>query len=84
MKKITDDLRIKGIEVSMLKEVATVTFNYLDEYEATALYSNRSAGNTWLETSGLPARIHEALTLEVEENEQDIIEWVDVQFDKAE
>jgi len=84
MKKITEDLKITGIEISMLKQVATVTFKYVDEYEASALYSYRSAGNTWLESNDVPDQIHMAITLEVEENESEIIDWVNDQFNRTE
>ena len=84
MKKITDYLRIKSIEISMLKQVATVIFEYLDEYKATALYAYRSSGNTWLETGDeVGPHTHNQITEEVEDNEEQIIDWVNTQFDKA-
>lgn len=83
MKKITEDLKITGIDISIARLGATVTFKYLDEYEARAWYLRQSSGNQWLEfNSDVPERIHEAITLEVEENEEEILTWVEEQFAK--
>lgn len=81
MKQITADLKITGIDISIARLGATVTFKYLDEYEAKAWYLRRSSGNNWLE-SLQPPRIHEAITKEVEENEEEITEWIEDQFAK--
>lgn len=82
MKKITEDLQITGCDISIARMGATVTFKFLDEYEATAWYLRRSSGNQWLETVGDDRVIHELITAEVEENEEVILSWVEEQFAK--
>ena len=82
MKQITADLKITGIDISIARLGATVTFLFLERYEAKAWYLRRSSGNQWLETNDkeVPSRIHDAITAEVEENEDDILTWVEEQF----
>jgi hypothetical protein len=83
MKQITEDLTITGIDISIARLGALVKFRYLDEYDATAWYLRRSSGNQWLETSDeVNTRTHDAITTEVEDNEEDILTWVEEQFAK--
>lgn len=83
MKKLTDDLTIKGIELSIARLGATVTFIYLERYEAKAFYLRKSNGYKWFETEKeVPQNVHDVITEEVEENEDAILDWVEEQFAK--
>lgn len=84
MKKINEDLEITAIEISMLKQVAIVKFMYLGEYKATGYYSQHATGYNSLEMdNSIDAHTQISIETEVEENEADIIEWVDEQFELA-
>ena len=88
MKKITDDLVIAECIVSMYGKLkgAELTFMFLDRYLAKAIYYENSTGNSWFETNGESSKVHDSFTAEVEENEKEIIKWVNSQikleFDK--
>jgi hypothetical protein len=82
MKKITEDLEIISIDISKYGQLlgAVVTFKFLDEYSAKALYYQNSSGNSFFETTGESGKVHESFCEEVENNEDEIIEWVNDQI----
>jgi len=81
MKKITEDLMITGIDISIARLGATVKFKYCDEYEAKAWYLRQSSGNQWLESGDeVNTRTHDDITEEVENNEEEILSWLEEQF----
>lgn len=82
MKKITEDLEITGIIISMYGKLwgAEIELKFLDTYFAKAMYFENSNSNYWFETSGKASKIHESFSEEVEDNEDEITEWVDQQI----
>lgn len=82
MKRITDDLFITAIDISIAKLIATVKMKYLD-YEFEAIYEKNSTGNkSIIMDQEFGDRTHNAITQEVEENEKKILKWVEKQFEK--
>lgn len=82
MKKITEDLEITDIDINMYGPLhgAEINLCFLGEYYARAMYFENSTGNSWFETTGKAAKIHESFSDEVEDNENEIIEWVNEQI----
>lgn len=82
MKKITEDLQITGIDINMYGKLhgAEITLCFLGEYFARAMYYENSTGNSYFETTGKSSKVHESFTEEVENNEDEIIEWVNEQI----
>lgn len=80
MKKISDDLEITGIDISIAGLGATVDFKYLGEYVAQGYYERHSSGYRWLESVEPSKRSQMDMELCVEEHEEAILEWVEEQF----
>lgn len=80
-KKITDDLVITGIDISIAQLIATVKMRYLD-YEFEAVYERNASGcKSIIMDNELGDRTHLSITAEVEENEEKILKWVNKQFE---
>lgn len=86
MKKINEDLEIVGIDISDyrtrdgLLTGAELTFKFLNQFFANALYFENSTGYSWFETNEKSAKIHESFDEAVEDNEDEIIDYINEQI----
>lgn len=83
MKKITEDLEITSIDISMYEKLhgAEITLRFLDEYVAEAMYYENSTGYSFFKTLGNSSKVFESFSAEVEDNENKIIKWVNEQIE---
>ncbi|HET6558098.1 MAG TPA: hypothetical protein VFG54_12335 [Prolixibacteraceae bacterium] len=73
-------MSIVAIDISIALLGVTVTFRYLDEYEFEAYYERYAPSFKWMSTDNLTERMSVDVELEIEQNEKEIVEWLETQF----